>query len=271
MLSVKRDPFLFYEISEEQLSTAFIHVLAAATTTGRRVSGLHSQNPWAAAEVASPRPSPGGGELASRNLCPHSESHPPTRPSPGQRPQSLPLRTRSSSGHSVSGPGPPPNPPHPFSVTKPRTGPGGDSAGPKILLPNPANSWESPRAGWTASTFTRQLGETLGWQRWRRGWGEWNTALTGFMRDTGPRGHQRYHSWHDWLLSRALRTCGWLLEKSFWAHSSAVNHHDGVKAFSVWFTTCSNNDQDSLRTHHSTSYPTASPWRKMSQNLNWEQ
>ena len=45
MLSIKRDPFLVYKISKEQLSTAFIHVLAVVTTTGRRVSGLHNHNP----------------------------------------------------------------------------------------------------------------------------------------------------------------------------------------------------------------------------------
>lgn len=67
----------------------------------------------------------------------HTQGHTPTRSSPGQWSQCLPLRTRSSpSAHSVSGPGLTPNPPHPFSVTKPRTGPGEDSAGPKIFLPN---------------------------------------------------------------------------------------------------------------------------------------
>lgn len=67
----------------------------------------------------------------------HTQGHTPARSSAGQRSQCLPLRTCSSpSVHSVSGPGLTPNPPHPFSVTKPRTGPGEDSAGPKIFLSN---------------------------------------------------------------------------------------------------------------------------------------
>ena len=197
MLSIKRDPFLFYEISEEQLSTAFIHVLAAATTTGRRVSGLHNHNPWAAAEVPSSRPSPGGGELASRNLCPHSGSHPPPAPLQANGPrasrsglvhlQCIQCQVLASLQTLFI----------PSQLQNPEPGQERTALGQRFSFPIPANSWESPHAGWTESTFTRQLGETLGWQRWGRGWGEWNTALTGFMRDTGPHGHQRYHSWHD--------------------------------------------------------------------------
>lgn len=61
-------------------------------------------------------------------------------------PPSLFQAKRSSPSHSglvhllsmlsVSCPGLTPNPPYPFSITKPRTGPGKECAGPKIFLPN---------------------------------------------------------------------------------------------------------------------------------------
>lgn len=68
---------------------------------------------------------------------------------------------------SVSRPGLNPNPPYPFSIAKPRTGPGKECAGPKISLPNSCKFLRVSTGRLNESLFyaiTR--GETLGWQHW---------------------------------------------------------------------------------------------------------
>lgn len=91
IFQTKRDPFLFFKISREELSRTFINVSTAFTSLGRQLFSLHNPNPWAVTEVTLFCTRRGG----KPGICTYLRVMP--WPAPFQAKQSWPLPPRSHS------------------------------------------------------------------------------------------------------------------------------------------------------------------------------